>query len=53
MSLEGGCDLPATGEAEVEEKQQDTAVFEKLLHGDTNKSLGHNNICDRSSLSYS
>ena len=40
MPLGGGCDLLATGEAEIEEKQQDTPVFEKhdnLLHGDTNK----------------
>ena len=49
MPLGGGCDLLATGEAEVEEKQQDTPVFEKhdnLLHGDTNKRWGYSSVHD-------
>ena len=40
MPLGGGCDMLATGDAEVDDREQDTPVFEKhdnLLHGDVNK----------------
>ena len=40
LPLGGGCDTLATGDPDVDDKEQDTPIFEKhdnLLHGEVNK----------------